>query len=316
MKHIFVVNPAAGTADPTGTIRDTLAAYDGKLDYEIYVTSGEKDATAFVKRRVAEGGELRFYACGGDGTINEVASGLVGAENASLAVYPVGSGNDFIKYYGTREDFLDLDGLIEGEEDAIDVIRVGDRYSVNVCNFGFDTTVARTMIAVKHKRIIGGKRAYVTGVVAAVLKAMKNKCEVYADGEKLNDEKLLLCTVANGKYVGGAFCCAPRSVNSDGLLEVCLVKPISRFKFIQILPVYTDGKHLEDERFRDCIVYRRAKKVEVVAPEGFCLSLDGEIVENPRFTAEVLEKAIRFVVPRKLVKPRAPEAEAASVSIT
>ena len=313
MKHIFVVNPAAGTADSTESIRDTLAAYDGKLEYEIYVTSGEKDATAFVKSRVAEGGELRFYACGGDGTINEVASGLVGAENASLAVYPVGSGNDFIKYYGTRDDFLDLDSLIEGEEEAIDVIRVGDRYSVNVCNFGFDTTVARTMIAVKHKKIIGGKRAYVTGVVTAVIKAMKNKCEVYADGEKLNEEKLLLCTIANGKYVGGAFCCAPRSVNDDGFLEVCLVKPISRFKFIKILPVYTDGKHLDDERFRDDIIYRRAKKVEVVAPEGFCISLDGEIVENNRFTAEVVEKAIRFVVPKKLAKTAAPDTEAIPV---
>lgn len=300
MKHIFIVNPAAGTADATEEIRRTLAAYDGKLDYEIYVTRGEKDATDFVRNRCAEGGEVRFYACGGDGTINEVASGLVGAENASLAVYPVGSGNDFVKYYGTRDAFLDLDGLIDGKEEKIDVIRVGDRYSVNVCNFGFDTTVARTMIRVKHKKIIGGKRAYVTGVVTAVVKAMKNKCEVYADGEKLNEEKMLLCTVANGKYVGGAFCCAPRSDNADGQLEVCLVKPISRFRFVKILPVYTDGKHLDDPRFRDCVVYRRAKKVEVVAPEGFCISLDGEIVENPHFTAEVVEGAIRFVVPRSI----------------
>ena len=299
MKHIFVVNPAAGTTDATEAVRGTLAAYDGKLDYEIYVTRGEKDATDFVKARVAEGGELRFYACGGDGTINEVASGLVGAENASLAVYPVGSGNDFIKYYGAREDFLNLDSLIDGEVKAIDVIRVDDRYSINVCNFGFDTTVARTMIAVKHKKIIGGKRAYITGVATAVIKAMKNECEVYADGEKLNDGTMLLCTVANGRYVGGAFCCAPRSDNTDGMLDICLIKPISRFKFIKILPVYTEGKHLDDERFRDCIVYRRAKKVEVVAPEGFCISLDGEIVENNRFTAEVVPGAVRFVVPKK-----------------
>ena len=312
MKHIFVVNPAAGTTDATEKIRQTLSAYDGKLDYEIYVTRGEKDATAFVKSRVSEGGELRFYACGGDGTINEVASGLVGAENASLAVYPVGSGNDFIKYYGTREDFLDLDSLIDGVEEPIDVIRVGDRYSINVCNFGFDTTVAQTMIAVKHKKIIGGKRAYVTGVATAVIKAMRNKCEVYADGEKLNDGTMLLCTVANGRYVGGAFCCAPRSDNADGMLDVCLIKPISRFKFVKILPVYTDGKHLDDERFRDCIVYRRAKQVEVVAPEGFCISLDGEIVANNRFTAEVMAGALQFVVPKKAAKKKA-EPETAAV---
>lgn len=300
MKHVFIVNPAAGTVDSTRSIEAALSAYGERIDYEVYVTRGEKDATAYVKERVATGEPLRFYACGGDGTINEVVSGLVGAENASMAVYPVGSGNDFIKYYGTREDFLDLEGLIEGEETPIDVIRVGDRYSLNVCNFGFDTTVARTMIRVKHKKIIGGKRAYVTGVVTAVIKAMKNKCEVYADGEKLNEKNLLLCTVANGKYVGGAFCCAPRSDNADGALEVCLVKPISRFKFVKLLPVYTDGKHLDDQRFGDVIVYRRAKKVEVVAPEGFCISLDGEIVENPHFVAEALPGAVRFVVPRRV----------------
>lgn len=300
MKHIFVVNPAAGTTDSTEAVRTALAEFDGKLDYEIYVTKGEKDATDFVRERCAEGGELRFYACGGDGTVNEVASGLVGAENASLAVYPIGSGNDFVKYYGGKEAFLDLNELIEGEKRAIDIIRVDDRYSLNVCNFGFDTTVAQTMINVKHKKIIGGKRAYVTGVVTAVVKAMKNRCEVYADGEKLNDEKMLLCTIANGSYVGGAFCCAPRSSDCDGLLEVCPVKPISRFRFVKLLPVYTKGEHIDHEDYRDCVVYRRAKKVEVVAPEGFRISLDGEIVENNHFTAEVLAGAIRFVVPKKL----------------
>ena len=303
MKHIFVINPAAGQTDSTEEIRAALAARSG-LDYEIYVTQGQKDATAFVRRRCEQSAdeELRFYACGGDGTINEVVSGLVGVKNAAMTVYPVGSGNDFIKYYGSKEDFLDLDGLIEGETEAIDLIRVGDRYSLNVCNFGFDTTVAQTMINVKHKKIIGGKRAYVTGVVTAVIKAMKNRCEVYADGEKLNEEKMLLCTVANGKYVGGAFCCAPRSSATDGLLEVCLVKPISRFRFVKLLPVYTNGEHIDNERFSDCIVYRRAKKVEVVAPEGFCISLDGEIVANHHFTAEVVPAAVRFVVPKRLRK--------------
>ena len=311
MKHIFIINPAAGATDSTALIRDAVAAQGESFDSEIYVTRGVGDATAFVKSRCAEGGELRFYACGGDGTINEVVSGLVGAPNASMAVYPVGSGNDFVKYYGKKEDFLNLADLIDGQEQAIDVIRVDDRYSLNVCNFGFDTTVAQTMINVKHKKIIGGKRAYVTGVVTAIFKSMKNQCEVFADGEKLNNEKMLLCTVANGKYVGGSFCCAPRSSDCDGLLEVCLVKPISLLRFVKLLPVYTKGEHIENPKFTDCVIYRRAKKVEVVAPEGFRISLDGEIVENNHFVAEAVPEAIRFVVPKNLCG--APKTETAAV---
>lgn len=312
MKHVFIVNPAAGTQDATARIKERLAAYGDTLDYEVYVTRGQKDATTFVKERASTGERIRFYACGGDGTINEVVSGLVGCENASMAVYPVGSGNDFIKYYGPKEAFLELDDLVNGVETPIDVIRVGDRYSLNVCNFGFDTMVAQTMIRVKHKKLIGGKRAYVTGVATAVLKAMKNTCKVFADGEPLNDGTMLLCTVANGKYVGGAFCCAPRSDNADGALDVCLIKPISRFRFVKLLPVYTEGRHLDDERFRDCVIYRRAKRVEIEAPEGFCISLDGEIVEAPRFVAEAVPNAVRFVVPRSLAQ-KEPEAEAATV---
>lgn len=298
MKHIFIVNPAAGMTEATAHIREALSAYDGKIDYEIYVTTAARDATRFVRETCASTAEkIRFYACGGDGTVNEVASGLVGAENASMTVYPVGSGNDFVKYYGGKEKFLNLDDLLKAEEKSIDLIRVGDRYSVNVCNFGFDTTVAKTMIAVKHKKLIGGKNAYKTGVFTAIMTSMKNRCEVIADGEKLNREKMLLCTIANGSYVGGAFCCAPRSDDADGFLEVCLIKPISLFRFLKILPVYTAGKHLDDPTFADCIVYRRAKAVEVIAPEGFSISIDGEILDTNHFTAEVMPGAIRFAVP-------------------
>lgn len=301
MKHIFIYNPTAGKDNRAAVerLKEKIAADYTHLDVEFYETKCERDATEFVKARCEADAEtpMRFYACGGDGTANEVLHGVIGHPNASMTCYPCGSGNDFVKYYGGADRFLDIDALLAAEETPIDVMRIDDRYSLNVTNFGFDTTVAKTMIAVKHKKIIGGKHAYTTGIVKALLTAMKNECTVWVDGEKLNEGKILLCTVANGNYVGGSFKCAPFSKNNDGLLDICLVKPISRFKFVKLLGPYTEGKHLEDPRFQDIITYRQGRSVHVTAPEGFAFSLDGEIIEKNDFIIEVCPGAVRFAVP-------------------
>ena len=307
MKHIFVINPAAGTTDQTSVITEFLKSGCADLDTEVYVTAGPGDATRYVADycRAHEGESVRFYACGGDGTLNEVASGAVGFPHAEIGVYPSGSGNDYVKYFGGADRFKNIRALMEAPGVDIDLMKIGGRYCVNVCNFGFDTTVAKTMIKVKRKKIIGGKRAYVTGVVTALIKAMKNDCIVTVDGEQLNDKKILLCTIANGNYVGGSFRCAPRSVNNDGLLEVCLINKISRFRFVSLLGPYTAGEHLDDEKFKDCIVYRRGKHIHVTAPEGFSMSVDGEIVDGTDFDIEVMPSAIRFALPPQSDAPAA-----------
>lgn len=299
MKHIFVINPAAGQVDSTNEIKSYLGQNHAELDYEIYVTTAIGDATRFVSDycRQHDGEAVRFYACGGDGTLCEVVSGAAERQNVQVAVYPSGSGNDFVKYYGGKQRFLDMNALIDAPAQPIDLIKVGDRYSINVCNFGFDTTVAKTMIKVKRNKILGGKRAYVTGVATAVLTARFNKCIVTVDGEQLNDKKILLCTLANGKYVGGAFQCAPRSLNDDGLIEVCLIKTMTLFGFLKLLGPYTDGKHLDLPKYENKIIYRQGKHIHVSAPEGFAMSVDGEIVEGTEFDIEVRPAALNFVVP-------------------
>ena len=300
MKHIFVVNPHAGQKNHTEEIERELEEYKGKLDYMIYQTKARNDAKEFVYDYCLnhKDEETCFYACGGDGTLNEVLNGLVGFDNALLSVYACGSGNDFVKYYGGKENFLDVKKLINGREEKIDVIKIGELYSINVLNFGFDAYVAKTMIEVKKKPLIGGKRAYTTGIIKALFKAMKSKCTLVLDGKKLNDGTILLCTVSNAQFVGGGFRCAPRGRVDDGLLEVCIITPVSRLKFIKLIGSYKKGEHLEDPKFNDCRIYSRGKKVQVKAPDGFCICLDGEVIPNNDFTAEVMQKAVRFVVPQ------------------
>lgn len=301
MKAVFVVNPCAGHGQHEATIRAAIEALPEKASCEIYVTKGVGDATEYVKGRCEKLTEkTRFVACGGDGTVNEVCNGAVGTENASVTVYPCGSGNDFIKCFGGRELFLNVGALLHAPEQTLDLMKIGGRYCVNICNFGFDTTVARTMNAVRNKPVIGGKNAYAAGVVKALITAMKTGCTVAADGETLNpDGVMLLCTVANGQYVGGAFRCAPRARLDDGLIDVCLVKPVSRLRFVRLLAPYANGEHLDSEAFSDIVVYRQARSVTVAAKPGFAYSLDGEMIESDHFTVEVAPGVLALAVPER-----------------
>lgn len=300
MKHIFIINPAAGKDNSFDNIKQRLEQKKPEVDYELYETQAPGDATAYIRAYCEANLEpVRFYACGGDGTLNEVVNGVVGFEHASMGCYPCGSGNDFVKYYGGKKVFWDIDELLSAPEEYIDLMRVGNKYAINATHFGFDTSVAETMMKVRRKKIVGGSNAYTTGIVVSLFKAMKNDCKVTVNGELLNPAgKILLCTITNSQYVGGAFRCAPRAINNDGLLEVCLVKPISYLTFASLINVYTQGKHLEDPRFKKFIEYRRGTKIEVEAPEGFSYSFDGEIVRQNRFTVEVVRQAIRFAVPK------------------
>lgn len=301
MKHVFVINPAAGKEDSVESLKKLLEGYP---DCEVYATTGPCDATEYIRRRCTENPSerVRFYACGGDGTLNEVANGVVGFENASMGCYPCGSGNDFVKYFGGKKVFRNIEALLNAPEEYIDLMRVGDRYAINATHFGFDSSVATVMKDVRRRKIIGGSNAYTTGVVVSLFKAMKNKCRIIADGEDLTpDGEILLCTIANGQYVGGSFRCAPRSLCNDGLLEVCVVRPVSFVTFLKLIKLYGEGLHLESEKFEKYITYRRAKTVEIEAPEGFIYSFDGELIENPHFTVEVAPAAVRFAVPEGAV---------------
>ena len=300
MKHIFLMNPAAGKDEDKQALKQQIekACTEAGIEYEIYKTTGPHDATAHVEAccKAEPDEELRFYACGGDGTLNEVATGAYRYPNASVTVVPCGSGNDFVKVFGGAEKFLDIPALLKAEAKPIDLIRANEHISVNVLNFGFDTTVAKTIPKVRRKPIIGGNNAYTTGIVTALLTAMRTKCSIVVDGEEITNGRILLCTIANGQYVGGSFRCAPRAKVDDGYLEVCKFKTISHIRFVQVLGPYTAGEHLDNPKFADIITYRRAKNI-VVRGKNLMFSLDGELITTDELNVSVLEGALRFANP-------------------
>ena len=304
MKHVFVINPSAGSGAHIAELKEKIAKL--ACDCEIYETKEHLDATAFVKEYCKNHtDEVRFYACGGDGTIKEVAEGIVGVEHASMSVCPIGSGNDFVKYFGGADAFSDLENLVKAENKKIDTICISadgieDTYSVNVCNFGFEAYVAGIMHKVRRKPVIGGGNAYTTGIVAALFKAMKTKGKIYADGKLVNEKgTFILCTAANAAFVGGGYKCAPRALVDDGFLEVCMIKPVSLFTLLRLIGKYKKGEHLDCKKFEKYIKYCRAKKVEVITEKPFYAALDGEVFKTKHLTAAIKEKAINFAAPKK-----------------
>lgn len=298
MEYIFIVNGRKDKASIRTEVERQLNVVEVIPSYEIYVTKGPVDATQYVFGQCVDrpDDEICFVACGGDGTLNEVAGGIMKAgspEGKKLAVFAKGSANDFVKYYKGK-DFHSVEALFNATEHKIDILKTGDRYSINVINFGFDSIVGRAGNKFAAK---GWKNPYRYGIVAAVFTGRFNRINVVADGVKVGGKRMLLCTLANNHYVGGDFFCAPRARNDDGFMDVCLMKTTSLLSFLQSLPVYVAGRHLDDPKHSKKFIYRPARHVEVSAKHSIDLCLDGEMVSGEHFEIDAIPGAINFMVP-------------------
>ncbi len=297
IRHFFIFNPAAGKRGARARLDRALSALD-EGSYTLHVTNGTGDAAGYVRGVCEkEAGPLRFYACGGDGTLGEVAAGALGHPQAEIGVWPCGSGNDYVKYYGGAARFLDLRAQVQAESLPVDLMQAGDRCAVNAINAGLEAHAANAMLRLRHRPGFGGKNGYLAGTADAVLRHMRTRCRVEADGQLLHEGDMLTLSLACGRYIGGGFQCAPRSRNDDGFMELALVKPLSRLKLAGLLPVYKKGEYLEDPRLRGRIVYRQVKEARLTSDQEIILCLDGEIVNGKAFDIRVLPDAVRFILP-------------------
>lgn len=307
MKHIFVVNPNAGRQDASHSIAQMVASYAAShpdFDHLIYHTQSPGDATLWVRQYCTDHSDQakRFYACGGDGTLNEVLTGMMHQPNCQLSCLASGSGNDFIKYYGSHDDFNDLPRLIEGTAYDIDVMEVTTsnsqvRYSINVCNFGFDAQVVRHMERVRRFPIIGGSNAYTTGIVLGLFGGMRNRITMTADSKPFYDGGMLLCALSNGRCYGGNYCCAPQSLNDDGIIEIGLFRRMSVITLARLIGSYTKGTHLQHPAAQRYIRQGKASAITLHCDKPFWLSVDGELIQGTHFTVNNLHRAVTFVAP-------------------
>ena len=306
MRYFFVVNGRADKAGLLDEVNRQIAELNRDLEargdtVHVYLTKSEGDATRKVRLEcdMNPKDKVCFVACGGDGTINEVASGLMKFEdrskavpfpNKSLAVLAIYGNCDFAKYYPECR-FDSVRDIVFGSEKLIDIIKVNDSFSINVCNIGFDAMVC------DYANNFEGKNAFRKAIAVSMLFGRYHSIKITADDEKKPLGRFLtLCSVANCKYVGGEFLCAPLAKNDDGLMDVCLIRPLTIFGLLCVLIKYRKGMHISNHN----VVYRKAKHLKVEAKHLIPLALDGEVLQGSSFDIEVLPSAISLRMPQAI----------------
>ena len=298
MKHLFIINPAAGKYDKTGEFTQKIREIcDAKgLNYEILVSRAPGDCTAIAQAAAVSGEELRIYACGGDGTLNEVANGAAGFENAAITHFPGGSGNDFIKLFSEPEAFCSLERLLDAETAEFDLIRCGDHYGINICSVGFDARIGTSVSKYKRLPLVTGSGAYILSTVVNLIKGIHRHYVVEIDGQTFDGRYTMIC-VANGRWYGGGFYPVPNAEPDDGSLDVLLVRDVSRFAVPKLIGKYKKGLYAELPEY---IQYYKGKKVRILCDKTSEINLDGELLMAKEAIFEIQPRHVRFFYPRGL----------------
>ncbi len=298
MKHLFIINPAAGSKDRTemysAAIRE--ACHARNLDYRIEVSKGPGDCTRLAREAAEIGEEIRIYACGGDGTLNEVAAGAAGYENAAVTVFSGGSGNDFVKLFDDPKAFFDLERLLEAEEAEFDLIRCNDDFALNICSVGLDARIGTDVANYKRLPLLHGFRAYAASTLINVLRGISEHYVVEINGETIDAEQTMIC-ICNGRFYGGGFNPVPTADPADGLLDVLLVKKISRLQVPAIIGKYNAGRYKELHKL---VRHFQTKSVKITCDKPTAINLDGELRTAQVVEVSVAKETVRFFYPRGL----------------
>ena len=291
MKTIHIYNPAAGNG-----IKEALSRHH-------YVTKSAGDCTRYIAECCKEDPYTHFVVHGGDGTINEAVAGVLEAntgKTAHLTFVPAGSGNDTVRTLTQMED----------EEALLDAYLCNGRYGINMVNIGFDCNVVSSASRFKKKYGIAGGLSYILGIVTEFFKPFGWKFSVKAVEE--NDERFefegdcLLCAICNGQWCGGGFHNSPLSDMSDGVMELLLVKKVSRLKFLALIGKYKKGTLIDPatgkikEQYAHIATYRRITSLTVHGIRRVCI--DGEVIEAETATVEILPSALRYLADGAAVK--------------
>jgi diacylglycerol kinase (ATP) len=278
----FILNPAAGqgAARKLQGLLEKILRRRG-VRYTMHVTEGPGDATKLARTSGAQ----VVVAVGGDGTINEVANGLIGSDK-QLGVIPAGSGNDFIKSVNVSSNLTGaIDQVLSGRPRKIDVGMVvcsanahplivegnpSARCFINGIGIGFDAAVA---VRTRQIRFLTGVPLYLAAVFQVLGSYKSPHFRITSDAFQEEGRRLLIA-VGNGTCAGGGFYLTPDAVIDDGLLDVCLIDDIPVPTILRILPRVLWGGHRTARQAK----FKRCKELNLSSSDTFYVHADGEIV--------------------------------------
>lgn len=299
MRHVFIINPRAGKQDQTARIyamADRLRDSRG-LDCACMLTDRPGGAEDMARKLAETGEALRLYACGGDGTVHEVANGIAGFSNAAMTCIPTGTGNDFLKNFGPDlVKFSNADNLWDGGVFPLDLISCNGRYCVTIACNGIDARVADSVHQFSRSPLLSGRGSYlVSAAVNFLFRGIGRRWTVSLDGEEITDD-FALVSMCNGRYYGGGSTPVPEARMDDGVLHTVLIKNISRATFARLFGSYSAGKYrdLPPELIR----VTTAREVRIQAEEDVVTCLDGECFRSREVVMGLADKRLNFFGPR------------------
>jgi len=290
--YFFIVNLIAGQ----GRCKELFPKVKVELDrrrvqYDLHFTNEPMEAVDVAKMGI-DAGFSHIVAMGGDGTVNEVANGLLDSD-ATLAVIPAGTGNDFVRMLGIPANPIQaIDTLLDGTTRTMDLGQVSDgRCFVNGLGIGIDAQVARAVLKMERLK---GAAAYMTAAVREVFTFRAFPVTLSTPEEQLE----LICLslgISNGLYAGGGFKLAPKADINDGLIDICGIGDYPKPERLFRLPKVRAGTHAD---WRN-VTYRQTTEVTVSSPKKLIAHVDGEPyrLEGDSFTVKALPNALRVQIP-------------------
>lgn len=296
MKHLFIINPAAGSRDRTADYTAEIQRLCAGLDHEIAVSQAPGECRRLAREAAQSGQAVRIYACGGDGTLNEVAAGAAGFPNAAVTAWCGGSGNDFVKIFSEPSAFSDLSRLLDPEEVCFDLIACNEDLALNICSVGLDARIGTDVARYKRFPFFHGFNAYALSTVINLFRGISQHYIVEVDGERIDAEQTFVC-VCNGRYYGGGFNPVPEADPADGMLEVLLVKKVSLLQVPGIIGKYKNGRYRE---LPELIRHFRTDRVRILCDSPSAVNLDGELRVAKEIEICLARERLNFFYPKSL----------------
>lgn len=291
-KILVIINPVAGkgkTVEIIPKLKEKMALHINTIEYKILLSNYAGEITAIAKHHY-EQGFREFIAVGGDGTLSELINGfdLPFDKNIKIGIIPLGTGNDFVKNICDVGDVDNIiESIIQNRTRLIDIGIVNDFKFINVCSFGIDGPIIKD--TEKYKKLLPGQLAYLFSTLKAGVTFKPKKAHVDVDG-KTYDGNMILIAIANGKYFGGGMNICPDAILDDGVFDICLVKDVTKFKFMREISKVYSGRLGEVEEVK----YISGSDIKVHVEDGdYHINVDGNLVGMTPAKIKIEKKAIQ-----------------------
>jgi YegS/Rv2252/BmrU family lipid kinase len=288
-RALLVYNPMARRAPDVAKLRSAAGGIDG-WQVELCATERSGHATELARRAASDGFDA-VVACGGDGTVNEVANGLAGTVTP-LAVVRAGTANVWAKEIGVPKDAAKaLQLLSDGEVRSLDLGRAGERYFVCMAGAGFDAAIVKEIEASGAKRRFGAA-AYVSTGIRLASRHQSVSAQLLLDGASVSSDVFWLLA-GNTRNYGGVLNLAHMARADDGRLEALLLKKGGLLRLARLLPLALLKRH-----HRSSMVTHRTVESLEISTVGLPVQVDGEYAGETPVRFGVAPRALRVIVPR------------------